>query len=379
MKIAVNTRLLLRDKLSGIGWFTYHTLKNLVHLHPEHKFIFLFDRPFDDQFIFGNNVKPVVVYPQARHPFLYYIWFNYSIVPVINKHKADIFLSPDGFLSMNLRKIPSIPVIHDLNFEHFPNDLPYLTQRYYRHYFPKYAKIAKRIITVSEYSKYDISKLYDIDLNKIDVAYNGASDDFIPVDPITQIEIRKKYAHGNDYFLYVGNLLPRKNIARLIQAYSLFRKNGESNTRLLIVGEKMFLTSDIEEAYRNSEYKDDILFTGRLPQYELVKVVGSAKALVFVSIFEGFGLPIVEAMKAGVPVITSSTSSMPEIAGNAAILVDPLSIESIKQAMLLIDKDETLRNELIFKGKLQSARFTWANTAHAVWNSIEKALGNQEV
>jgi glycosyltransferase involved in cell wall biosynthesis len=374
MKIAVNTRLLLNNKLSGIGWFEYHVLKRLVEQHPEHQFIFLFDRSYDKQFIFGPNVIPEVVFPQARHPFLYYIWFNYSIVSVIKKHKANLFLSPDGLLSTRLPDIPSISVIHDINFHHYPMDVPFFMRHYYKFYFPKYAQLAKRIITVSEYSKNDISSTYNIDYNKIDVAYNGASQDYRPLDEVAKKSTKIDITGGNEYFLFVGNLLPRKNLARVIYAFSEFKKQSKSNTKLVIVGDMNLLSSELDKAFKCSDYKKDIVFTGRLPQDKLLQVMGSALALVFVSYFEGFGIPILEAMYSDVPVISSNTTSMPEVTGDAALLVDPYSVDSIKDAMLAMDKDKDLRQNLIEKGRIQRKNFTWNNTADAVWKSIEKAL-----
>jgi len=374
MIIAVNTRLLLERKMSGIGWFTYHTLKNMVLSHPNHKFVFLFDRPFNEKFVFSDNVFPEIIAPQARHPFLYYIWFNYSIVPTIKKHKADVFLSPDGLLSLHLPKIVSIPVIHDINFHHFPEQVPFLMRHYYNHYFPKYVKIAKRIITVSEYSKNDIVGTYGIDSSIVDVAYNGVSEDFRVIDEDTKKKVKEKYSEGNDYFLYVGDLLPRKNIPTLINAFSLFKGKTLSLNKLLIVGKKVFYTSEIQKVYNESKYKNDIIFTGELPQEDLVNIVGSCKALMFISLFEGFGIPLVEGMRAGVPVITSNISCMPEIAGDAALLVDPYSIESVCNAMIEISLNERLRNELIEKGLKHSQKYSWTNTANIVWSSIEKAV-----
>ena len=124
MKIAVNTRLLLKGKLEGIGWYTYETLKRIVEQHPEHDFYFLFDRAYDESFIFSKNVKPIILYPQARHPFLFWIWFEISVYRFLKNNNIDIFVSPDGYLSLRT-KIPSLAVIHDLNFEHYPHDLPW--------------------------------------------------------------------------------------------------------------------------------------------------------------------------------------------------------------------------------------------------------------
>src|SRR3989304_8480792 len=145
---AVNTRLLLKNKLEGIGWFAYESLKRITQQHKEHKFIFIFDRKYDEEFIFSDNITPVVVGPKTRHAFLWYYWFEFQIPKVLKKHKADLFLSPDGFLSL-CTDVKSLNVIHDLNFEHYPNDVPYFARRFYKNNFPKYAQKAKRIATVS--------------------------------------------------------------------------------------------------------------------------------------------------------------------------------------------------------------------------------------
>ena len=119
MKIAVNTRLLLKDKLEGIGWFSYETLKRITTQHPEHQFYFIFDRPFTDEFIFSYNIEPVVIGPPARHPVLWYYWFEFRLPGLLKKINPDIFLSPDGYLSLKSH-FKSIAVIHDLNFIHYP-------------------------------------------------------------------------------------------------------------------------------------------------------------------------------------------------------------------------------------------------------------------
>ncbi len=186
MLIAVNTRLLLKDKLEGIGWFTYESLKRITKNHPEHQFLFLFDRPFAEEFIFSDNVSPIVVGPQSRHPFLWYWWFEQSLPKILHKQEPDLFLSPDGFLPLSYtatagsKPCKFLPVIHDLHFEHYPQDIPFLARKYFQKYFPKYAKKANRIATVSEYSKQDISKLYKISIDKIDVVYDGANEAYKP-------------------------------------------------------------------------------------------------------------------------------------------------------------------------------------------------------
>ena len=371
MLIAVNTRLLLKDKLEGIGWFTYESLKRITNNHPEHKFLFLFDRPFSEEFIFSDNVSAVVIDPQARHPFLWYWWFEYSVPEVFRKQRPDLFLSTDGFLSLN-SNVKSIAVIHDLNFEYYPEDIPFLARKYFKKYFPLFAKKANRIATVSEYSKQDISQTYKVSIDKIDVVYDGANELFKPVSAEEKKRISRKYANTEEYFLFVGALSPRKNVARLLQAFDEFKKSESSKIKLVIAGEKMWKTGDIENTFEHMQFKSDVIFAGRLGTNELKDVMASALALVFVPYFEGFGIPIVEAMYCDVPVITSNVTSMPEIAGNAGLLVGPFSVNSIKDGMMRIYKDETLRSQLITNGRKQRENFSWDKTAEKLWNCIEK-------
>ncbi|MBN2612295.1 MAG: glycosyltransferase family 4 protein [Bacteroidales bacterium] len=374
MKIAVNARLLIKDKLSGLGWFAYHTLKRIVKAHPEHQFVFLFDRKFDPEFNFGPNVIPEVVFPPTRHPLLWYLWFEHAIVGRVKRHNPDLFFSPDGYLSTKIPNIPSVPVIHDLNFHHGKDRVPRLAGIYLRYYFPKFAKFAARIITVSEFSKKDISAYYQITPEKIDVAYNGADEKFRAMDEKEKIQVKLRYTGGLDYFVYVGVLVPRKNIASMIIAFDRFKKASGSPLKLVIVGDRMFFTPEMKKAYDHSVYKYDIIFTGRLEQDELVKVMGAALSLILVSKFEGFGIPVIEAMYCDVPVIASNISSLPEITGNSALMADPFSIDSICEAMTRMNSDEKLREKLISYGRIQRSKFSWENTAGEIWKSIEKSV-----
>ena len=265
-------------------------------------------------------------------------------------------------------------VIHDLNFEYYPQDLPYFERKYYKHFFPKYVQKADRIATVSEYTKNDIIKLYSIAKGKIDVVYNGASEAFQSLNEDEKQHVREKYSGGKPYFVFVGALHPRKNLVNLFKAFDSFSQSNPSGIKLIIVGEKMWWTKEIRTAYEQMKRRDEVVFSGRLGFNELTKVVGSALALTYVSYFEGFGIPIMEAFYAGTPVITSNVTSMPEVAGGAALLIDPFSIESISNAMQLISSDEKLRKSLIEKGNERRNLFTWQKSADRLWESIEKAI-----
>lgn len=373
LKIAVNTRLLIKNKLEGIGWFTYESLKRIVINHPEHEFFFIFDRKYDERFIFAKNVKPIVIGPQARHPILHYLWFEHSIPRVLKKIKPDIFLSPDAYGSLNT-KIKTLIVIHDLNFEHFPQYMPWLVRNYYKYYTPRFAKKANRIATVSEFSKNDIIEQYGCLPNKIDVVFNGANENFKAVEVDIKTKIKRKYAEGEDFFVFIGALNPRKNLVNLFKAFDIYRSQNKTLAKLVVVGEKMWWTGTIKDTYESMKHKDEVVFTGRLEPDELYKVVGTAIAVTYVSIFEGFGIPIVEAWYAETPVITSNVTAMPEIAGDAALITDPFIPQDIADAMKSITFDEGLRQQLIEKGRKRRQQFSWDKTAENLWTSIEKTV-----
>jgi glycosyltransferase involved in cell wall biosynthesis len=370
MRIAVNARFLLHDQLEGIGTFSHEVLQRVVKQNLEHEFIFFFDRPYHKSFVYAENVKPVVLFPPARHPFLFVWWFEFSIAKAIKKHKADLFFSPDGYLSLR-SKVPQIPVFHDLAFEHYPDDVHFLAAKHYRYFFPRYAQKAKKILTVSEFSKADIQKQYGVKQDKIQVVYNGANSIYKPVDDPKREEIKKKYTQGEEYFLYVGALHQRKNITRLLLAYEQYAKQNQEPKRLLIVGRKAWGNAEMESTYTQSDLLQEMVsFTGHLQLDELSEIMASAWYHVNVSYFEGFGIPILESMKCEVPVITSQGTSMVEVAGDACLKVDPFSVESIANGLSQAHGDPALRNDLIQKAKISSQRFSWEKTANLVLNSL---------
>ena len=288
---------------------------------------------------------------------------------VLKKHKPDLFFSPDGYISLS-SGIKTVTAIHDINFEHNPQDLPFLISKYYRKYFRKYAQKAHRIITVSEFSKKDISETYLIPASKIDVCYNGANSVYKELSEKITTEIKSEFTEKENYFIFIGALHPRKNVERLLLSFDMFKQKTSSNMKLVIVGEKMFKNKQIHHTFNNMEFKNEVIFTGRLSAEKLSFMLGSAFALVFVPYFEGFGIPIVEAFNCGVPVITSNVTSMPEVGGNAAMLVDPYSVESICERMIILYENEDFRKDLIQKGNLRKLQFSWDKTAENVWASL---------
>ncbi|MFN0030767.1 MAG: glycosyltransferase family 4 protein [Flavobacteriales bacterium] len=375
MKIAVNTRLLLSGKLDGIGWFTYENFKRITQQHPEHEFHFFFDRSYSREFIFSNNVFAHVLPPQARRPFLFACWYDYTVPYMLRRIGAQLFISPDAMMSLRT-DVPQLIAMHDLNFEHYPNDLKRAYSIYLRARSPLFAARAKRIVTVSEFSKADIAMQYNTPPEKIDVVYNGVNEQYGPLSELVKQETQIRFSEGKPYFVFVSSIHPRKNLQRLLPAFDAFKMETGSDVRLLVVGKKFWFNTEIESAYNQMKHRESIVFTGRLEPADLNHVVASSIASVYPSYFEGFGIPIVEAFRCGVPVITSNVTSMPEVAGDAALLIDPFSVEEIKQALIRIYGDAALRERLIVKGKEQVKQFSWQRTSELLWNSIEKCVAS---
>ena len=373
MKIAVNCWILRNKKIDGIGNFTIETLRLLISAHPEIKFQILCDKNFTEDYFDFPNAKKYHIFPPYRHPLLYLFFMEIVVGFFLKKHKPDLFLSMEGFLCLSTN-CKQLPIIYDLNFEHQPEDLPFRNRIYFRTFYPKFARKATRIVTISEYSKNDIADTYKIPLNKIDNVSCGVKENFSLIDDKLRQITRDRYTKGAEYFFFIGSMHPRKNIVRLLQAFELFKKKSNAPLKLVLAGNIFWGDESVQAVISTMNAKDDIVFTGRISDDELVNLLGSAFALTFVPTFEGFGLPIVEAFQSDVPVICSSTTSMPEVAGNAALMVDPLNIEDIADKMKLLWNDKLLVQELIDKGRLQKNLFTWKRTSELLYKSIQNCV-----
>lgn len=369
MRIAINTRFLLPGKLEGIGWFTWEVSRRLVERHPDWEFIFLFDRPWDPAFVPGPNVVPVLASPPARHPVLWWIWFELTLPRLLRRYGATHFLSFDGFCSLGASQ-PTLMVTHDIAHVHFPAQIPPLVRWYYHYFVPKYLNRAEQIVTVSEYSKKDIVERYQISPEKIHVACNGCRSNFRPLTEAEKAETRAQYADDQEYFFYLGAVHPRKNVARLIAAFDRFKELTKAPVLLLIGGRLSWQTGEVREAFDTAFHNQDIRLLGYVDDDALPRLTGAALALTYVSLFEGFGVPLLEAMHGETSVITSNTSSMPEVAGKAAWLVDPYDVEAITKAMVECYTDHNKRAELIKNGREQRKQFSWDRAVSV----IEKAM-----
>jgi glycosyltransferase involved in cell wall biosynthesis len=376
MIIAINARTLRTVPHDGIGWFTHEVIRGVVSAHPEHHFVLISDRKNVESAVSGDNVEYITIGLRAVHPLLWYFWHEFLLPGVLKKVKADLFVAPDGIIPLHT-DLPCIPVIHDLNHEYRPGDIPFCQRAYYKHFFPRFAARAARVATVSEFSACDIAQTYRISRDKIDVVPNGVAGLFSPPAEGEAEATRREFTGGRPYFLIVSNFSPRKNVETVIRAYDIFRKEFRGDHVLLLAGRRLYLTREIDRALASSSYGSDILFTGSVTRDVLRRLYGGAVALVFVPWFEGFGIPVVEAQRCGTPCIISDTSSLPEVSGGAALCAGPAGAEAIAEAMARLVSDEALRRHLSQQGIINSKKYTWQNTASEMWNCIMKTTMNR--
>ncbi len=343
----------------------------MVLSHPEDTFIFLFDRPFDPRFVYAENVTPLVLAPRARFAPLFYAWFEWSVPAALKKHGVDVFFSPDSMCSLS-SKVPTVMTCHDLVPLHFPLQVPLLHRHYLLRDLPKFLRRAEQVLTVSEYVRQDIAHTCDIPLDKVTAIYNGCREGFLPLNNKDKQLVRDKFAEGQPYFFYAGAIHPRKNIPRLIRAFDLFKKKTAAPTKLLLAGRFAWQTGEVRTACEQAMHRHDIHFLGYVSAEDLCRLTASATAMTYVSLSEGFGLPMLEAMHCDTPVMAANASCLPEIAGEAALLVDPLSETDMANGLESLWREQTLVQSLIEKGRGQREKFSWDRAAEQVYAVLKQ-------
>ncbi|MCS6870383.1 MAG: glycosyltransferase family 4 protein [Anaerolineae bacterium] len=277
--------------------------------------------------------------------------------------KVQLFHATDFVLPPTLPRTRTLLTVHDLSFARLPELAAPRLRAYLESVVPRSARRADHILADSAATKADIVALYNIPEAKITVLYSGVSDAFQPTcDAAAQSAVRAKYQLGNSpYVLSVGTVQPRKNYERLIQAFAALPLRW-SDLKLVIVGGRGWLDAPIYAQAR--ALGERVLFTGFADEADLPALYSGALCLAFPSLYEGFGLPVLEGMACGVPVLTSNVSSLPEVAGDAALMVDPYSVEAIREGLLtLLEEDTATRAERIARGFAQAKRFTWQAAA----------------
>jgi glycosyltransferase involved in cell wall biosynthesis len=374
MKIAVNAIFFNPAQLEGYGHYSVSIFQRLVAQYPTHEFVFIYDRPHQQYLISGPNVQSVTVGPAARHIPGFFYWYNISAANVVKQLKADIWVQPYGFCSLT-SSVPQLMVVHDLAFKHFPQYISTAQRWHYKVMTPKFLKKATRLVTVSEFSKQDIQAQYPQISKSLTVISGAARQGFVPLSWEQKEQVKEAYTEGYEFFLCVGGISPRKNMLNILKAFSLFKKWHKSNMKLVFAGRLAWQYQDFLEKLKTFKYRHDVVLTGYLEESLLQSLTGAAYAAMYISDFEGFGLPIVEAMQAGVPVVVANNSSMPEVGGEAVLYANAQDPETIAQQMQTLYRDEALREKLIQKGLAQAKTFSWEKAATLFWEEIVATKG----
>jgi glycosyltransferase involved in cell wall biosynthesis len=289
----------------------------------------------------------------------------------VKKNNADIFFSPDGFIPRNLG-IPTVAMVHDVAFLRYPEHLPARIRRFYAKWMHRYLSEADHIITVSNFSKSELIAGYQLDPSKISVVNNGVTKTYKPVQEDEKTRVRDLVSNGRPYFLYLGAIHPRKNILTLVRAFEQFKSSDTSDHQLVLAGRPSWQSDTLAKAIQQSPYKNTIHLTGYIAEKQAPGLMASAEALVYPSLYEGFGLPLVEAMACGVPVICSNVSSLPEVAGGAALLFDPLDAGQLALQMQHVITDHSLRKEMIQLGFERVRYFSWDRAAEGIYTVLKR-------
>ncbi len=356
MRIAIDASRCTVPRVTGTENYAIQLIRALIRLNTVHQITLYFrDQPRPDLFPASPIVEQRVI-PFKR------VWTHIRFAAALWQDKPDVTFVPAHTLPFIFLG-RAIATVHDLGFKYFPQAHP-ASQRLYLDWTTRYsATRAKLILADSQATADDLHTFYGTSSSKIRVVYPGVDK---PIVGDVE-EVRRKYNLPERYFLFIGTLQPRKNISRLVQAYALWRKqHPNDNTALVLAGGKGWLydpdwTDNVE----------GIHITGYIDEIDKGALYAGALALVFPSLYEGFGFPVLEAMSCGTPVIASSTSSLPELVGEAGLLVDPLNVEAIAAAMSKLSSDQPLRQSYHRRGYKQAAKFTWETSAAQLLNAFE--------
>ena len=377
MRIAVTAIFLNSGPLEGYGHYSNELLLRLVHNCPQHEFLFLYDRPLNEPTIQHPRIRHRVIGPATRQPVSLAYWYHSKATRAVSKWKADVWLQPYGFASF-YSKVPQLVIVHDLAPFHLPKAITWYHRWHYRLFTQRALLKAALLATVSDTTRQDIQQQFPaLQSASIAVLPGAAREIFHPAEWEAKRDTKEQFTDGCEYFLVSGSIHPRKNLHTLLKAFSLFKKWQHSNMKLVIAGRWAWQTSETKEKISTYKYRNDLVITGYIPEESLAKLTAAAYALVYPSLLEGFGLPLLEGMQSGVPVIASDQPALRETGGTAACYFDSNSPEALAEQMKKVYRDEAWKNQLIQNGIQQAARFSWNATAEALEICLLTAAGTK--
>jgi len=367
MLIGIDASRAVVEQRTGTENYSLYLIRAILALGREHEYRLYCNAPPHRGLLSELYGAEIVAMPFPR------LWTHLRLSWEMMRRPPDVLFVPAHVLPL-VHPQRSVVVVHDLGYKYYPEMHP-TWSRWYLEWSTRYhARAAAHIIADSEATRHDLMTYYRVSAERVTVVYPGRGAEVSRVtDPVRLERVRMRYGISGDYLLYVGTIQPRKNLIRLVEAYALLLESGRGGeVSLVIAGKKGWLCNAIFERVKSLRLASRVIFPGYIASDDLSALLSGARAFVLPSLYEGFGFPILEAMACGVPVICSNVSSLPEVAGDAALLVDPLSPEAIYGAMERVLTDEALRAQLVARGYAQASRFSWERCARETLGVLER-------
>lgn len=374
MNIGIDSRAARWYRGTGIGTYTYQLINSLNKVDATNQYLLFMPDNKESIINLNSNFRVNGITEDRRDNF----WDEINIPNILENSDIDLYHVPQNGVGLPDKKNCCFVItLHDV----IPCKMPQtVSERYLRIFSEEMPQIISNcdgIITVSNYSKKDIVETFNFPQEKIFVTELAAEDIYRPLDlMLCKTLIKQYYSIEDDYILYIGGFSPRKNIIGLIEAFSRFKIKYKKAIKLVIAGKQGASYSSYLKRTRELHVEEDVIFPGFIPIEHLPGLYNAAKLFVYPSLYEGFGLPPVEAMSCGTPVITSNVTSIPEVTGDSALLVDPYDIDSLSNAMYWTLSDENLRQKLIIKGFVRASELNWKETAKKTIIAYSKTVNN---
>jgi glycosyltransferase involved in cell wall biosynthesis len=358
---------------AGLGRYAESLARALVQEYPE-RFALFYNRDRETSPLAGLERVPTQTVRAGYKPWRMAVWLGQllglgfeRLVP-----EAELYHATEHLL-LPLRRVPTVLTVHDLIYHLFPEYHKPLNYWFLNWAMPLFVRRARAVISVSESTKQDLMRCYGVHPDKITVIYEAAAPHFRPASPEAVAAVRARYGLPEDFILAVGTIEPRKNLSRLLDAVQRLRQKGD-DARLVMVGSKGWLYEGFFRHLEELQLGDAVLLPGYVPDADLPAVYSAAKIFILPSLYEGFGLEVLEAMACGTAVVCSRTSSLPEVGGDAAHYFDPTDVEGMEEAIGAMWHDEALQAEMARRGLAQAARFSWAQAAEETMAVYQHAM-----
>jgi glycosyltransferase involved in cell wall biosynthesis len=357
MRVGIDARLVYYSQ-AGIGQYIVHLVNGLAAVDGDNEYVLLQSRKDDTNILDQPNFRRVSLWTPSHHRLE-----RYSLNVELLRLGLDVLHSPD-FIPPHRPSCRSVITVHDLAFLLYPHFLTKESARYYGH-IDQAVRWTDHIIAVSESTKRDAMQHLGVAEDKITVVYEAASSIFRPIErDLARQEVRERHGVDGPFILFVSTIEPRKNVPTLIRAVGQLKSCYKEDVRLVLAGGKGWLFEDAFAQMEQLKLQDSVHFVGRVTGEELLHLYNAAELLAHPAFYEGFGLPPLEAMACGLPVVVSRVASLPEVVGDAGLLIDPHDVDELTVSMWRVLNDSKLREEMSAKGLRQAARFSWERAAH---------------